>query len=124
MMNSSNPSVRTHIHIRVSDVFVDFVVNALDNVEARRYTDWRCVVNQKPLLESGTQGTKANVMVCLPGKTETYADSQDPPEKTIAKCTMRSFPNSIIHCIEWSREDSAGSFDTLFTQTPAEVSDM
>ena len=36
----------------------DLCVNALDNVEARRYMDNRCVANQKPLLESGTLGPK------------------------------------------------------------------
>jgi len=33
---------------------LDFVVNALDNVQARLYTDSRCVTNQKALFESGT----------------------------------------------------------------------
>lgn len=36
----------------------DLCVNALDNLEARRYMDTRCVTNQKPLLESGTLGAK------------------------------------------------------------------
>lgn len=37
------------------------VVNALDNVAARLYVDQRCVSNQRPLLESGTLGTKGHV---------------------------------------------------------------
>jgi ubiquitin-activating enzyme E1 len=32
--------------------------NALDNIEARKYTDSRCLFYSKPLLESGTLGTK------------------------------------------------------------------
>jgi ubiquitin-activating enzyme E1-like protein 2 len=36
----------------------DLVVNALDNVESRRYMDNRCVASQRPLLETGTLGTK------------------------------------------------------------------
>jgi hypothetical protein len=44
----------------------DFVCNALDNVEARRYVDARCAVLERPLLESGTQGTKANLMARCP----------------------------------------------------------
>jgi ubiquitin-activating enzyme E1 len=39
------------------------VTNALDNVEARKYMDRRCVFYQKPLLESGTLGTKGNTQV-------------------------------------------------------------
>lgn len=39
---------------------LDFVVNAVDNIHARLYVDSRCVWYHKPLLESGTLGTKAN----------------------------------------------------------------
>lgn len=37
---------------------LDICINALDNVEARRYMDNRCVANKKPLLETGTLGAK------------------------------------------------------------------
>jgi len=40
---------------------LDFVTNAVDNVKARKYVDCRCVWYEKPLLESGTLGPKANV---------------------------------------------------------------
>ena len=39
---------------------LSFAVNAVDNVKARLYVDARCVWFEKPLLESGTLGTKAN----------------------------------------------------------------
>ena len=39
---------------------LDFVVNAVDNIKARLYVDSQCVWYEKPLLESGTLGTKAN----------------------------------------------------------------
>jgi hypothetical protein len=65
---------------------------------------------EKPLLESGTLGTKANTQVVLPHKTETYSDSVDPPEESIPMCTLKNFPNLIEHCIEWSRS----IFDDLF----------
>ena len=39
------------------------VTNALDNVDARKYVDRRCVYFRKPLLESGTLGTKGNTQV-------------------------------------------------------------
>ena len=41
---------------------MDVCVNALDNVEARRYMDNRCVSNKKPLLETGTLGAKGNLL--------------------------------------------------------------
>jgi ubiquitin-activating enzyme E1 len=83
---------------------LDFVVNAVDNIKARLYVDGRCVWYEKPLLESGTLGTKANSQMIIPHKTQCYSDSQDPPEESIPMCTLRNFPNQIEHCIEWGRD--------------------
>lgn len=89
---------------------LDLVTNALDNVEARTYVDRRCVFFRKPLLESGTLGTKGNTQVVLPGITESYSSSQDPPEQSFPMCTLRSFPNKIEHTIAWAREVFDGYF--------------
>jgi ubiquitin-activating enzyme E1 len=62
--------------------------------------DQRCIWYEKPLLESGTLGTKGNVQVIVPHATESYSSSQDPPEKQTPHCTLRSFPKSIDHTIE------------------------
>ena len=62
---------------------LDVVVNALDNVNARLYVDSRCVYFRKPLLESGTLGTKCNTQMVIPGLTENYGASRDPPEKQV-----------------------------------------
>ncbi|CAO3643037.1 unnamed protein product [Cunninghamella blakesleeana] len=86
------------------------VTNALDNVEARKYVDRRCVYYRKPLLESGTLGTKGNTQVILPYLTESYSSSQDPPEKSIPSCTLKNFPNAIEHTIQWSRDLFEGFF--------------
>ncbi|EDO33332.1 predicted protein [Nematostella vectensis] len=91
------------------------VTNALDNVDARMYMDRRCVYYRKPLLESGTLGTKGNVQVVLPFMTESYSSSQDPPEKSIPICTLKNFPNAIEHTLQWARD----AFEGLFT-IPAE----
>lgn len=96
---------------------IDCVTNALDNVMARQYMDRRCVFYQKPLLESGTLGTKANTQVVIPFITESYSSSQDPPEKSIPSCTVKNFPNAIEHTIQWARE----AFDTQFVNPPQTV---
>ncbi|KAF7860388.1 hypothetical protein EAF04_008514 [Stromatinia cepivora] len=95
---------------------LDGVTNALDNVDARTYVDRRCVFFRKPLLESGTLGTKCNTQVVLPHLTESYSSSQDPPEQSFPMCTLRSFPNKIEHTIAWSRE----LFESYFVK-PAET---
>ncbi|KZT41096.1 ubiquitin activating enzyme [Sistotremastrum suecicum HHB10207 ss-3] len=124
-----NPDLKGHIVARQDPVgpetenvygdeffaSIDGVTNALDNVKARLYMDQRCVFYEKPLLESGTLGTKGNTQVVVPHLTESYASSQDPPEKETPSCTLKNFPNTINHCIEWSR----AAFDSLFVK-PAE----
>eukprot|EP00048_Salpingoeca_helianthica_P014885 m.224042 g.224042 ORF g.224042 m.224042 type:complete len:1016 (-) comp16384_c0_seq1:92-3139(-) len=96
---------------------IDGVCNALDNVEARRYMDLRCVFYRKPLLESGTLGTKGNTQVVLPDLTESYSSSQDPPEKSIPICTLKNFPHAIEHTLQWARD----LFEGLFKQAPESV---
>jgi ubiquitin-activating enzyme E1 len=89
---------------------LDGVTNALDNVDARQYVDRRCVFFKKPLLESGTLGTKGNTQVVLPNLTESYSSSQDPPEQSFPQCTLKSFPNKIEHTIAWAKEKFHGYF--------------
>ncbi|EIM88494.1 ubiquitin activating enzyme [Stereum hirsutum FP-91666 SS1] len=96
---------------------IDGVTNALDNIKARLYMDQRCVFFEKPLLESGTLGTKGNTQVIIPHLTESYASSQDPPEKETPSCTVKNFPNAIAHTIEWSRQE----FDNLFVKPAQSV---
>ncbi|KAI9822963.1 MAG: E1 ubiquitin-activating protein [Phylliscum demangeonii] len=93
---------------------LDGVTNALDNVKARTYVDRRCVFFNKPLLESGTLGTKGNTQVILPKLTESYSSSQDPPEKSFPTCTLKNFPNRIEHTITWARD----LFEQYFMQQP------
>lgn len=91
------------------------VANALDNVNARRYVDSRCVKYRKPLLESGTLGPKGHVQIILPFKTESYGSQQDPQEDNeIPYCTLKMFPEETLHCVEWARD----KFGRMFTQKP------
>jgi len=129
-VQAMNPDLKGHIvtlrdrvgpdteHIFNEDFWedLDVVTNALDNVEARTYVDRRCVFFHKPLLDSGTLGTKGNAQVILPNITESYSSSQDPPEQSFPMCTLRSFPNRIEHTIAWAKD----LFHTYFVG-PAEV---
>jgi len=80
--------------------------------------DSQCVIYRKPLLESGTLGTKGNVQVVVPDKTESYASSADPPERGIPLCTLKYFPNRIEHTIQVRERQAAnGIASTLLTLT-------
>ena len=96
---------------------LDGVTNALDNVDARQYVDRRCVFFRKPLVDSGTLGTKGNTQVVIPMMTESYSSSQDPPEQSFPQCTLRSFPNKIDHTIAWAKE----KFHQYFVGPPETV---
>lgn len=127
--NAINPdmnirALQNRVSPETEDVFndsfweeLDGVVNALDNVNARLYVDGRCVYFQKPLLESGTLGTKCNTQMVIPNLTENYGASRDPPEKQAPMCTLHSFPHNIDHCLTTARSD----FEGLLDKAPAEV---
>jgi len=85
---------------------LDLCWNALDNVQARQYTDSRCLFYSKPLLESGTLGTKCNGEIILPFRTKSYNDIKetDDNENQIAMCTLKNFPYLPLHCIEYARQ--------------------
>lgn len=104
-------------HIFTDKFFEDttVVTNALDNVQARRYIDVRCVTAKTPLLESGTLGAKGHVQVILPYKTESYGSMQDPEDSNeIPHCTLKMFPEETLHCVEWARD----KFGKMFVQLP------
>ena len=88
-----------------------YIINAVDNIQARKYIDNQCTTYGKCLIDSGTLGTKAHVQMVVPHVTSCYNDSQDPPEEGVPLCTMHNFPAMIEHCIEWGRDH----FNEYFT---------
>lgn len=124
-----NPLLKGHVNARLdkvhegtAEIFTDkffedqtMVTNALDNVQARRYIDMRCVNSKIPLIESGTLGPKGHVQVVIPYKTESYGSQEDPQEENeIPHCTLKMFPEETLHCVEWARD----KFGKLFFQRP------
>jgi len=99
---------------------LDAVCTALDNVAARLYVDAQCVYFKKPLLESGTLGTKGNTQIVVPRMTESYGSTRDPEAKGVPICTLKNFPNKIEHTIQWARDD----FEGTFKQIPIEINDF
>lgn len=69
-----------------------FVINAVDNIKARKYIDNQCTTYGRPLIDSGTLGTKAHVQMIIPHITSCYNDSTDPVEESVPMCTMHNFP--------------------------------
>jgi len=120
-----NPEIKIDAHTNrvgpesaqiYNDVFfskLSGVCNALDNVITRRYSDQQCVFYKKPMLESGTLGTKAHYQMIVPYLTESYSSQADPPEKEIPQCTLHNFPSNIDHCCMWARDIFTGLFEQI-----------
>ena len=90
------------------------VTNALDNVQARRFLDVKCVKARIPMLDSGTLGPKGHVQVVIPNKTESYSSTNDAEDTNeIPHCTLKMFPEETLHCVEWARD----LFSQLFSQS-------
>lgn len=81
------------------------VLNALDNIKARRFMDEQCFKYGLPLFESGTTGTKGNTQPVIPFITETYSSTTDHDiDKSFPLCTIKSYPNEIQHTIHWAMD--------------------
>ena len=96
------------------------VINAVDNIEARKYIDKQCTFYEKPLFDSGTLGTKAHIQTIIPHITCCYNDNKKSVENnlnSIPMCTLHNFPAIIEHCIEWGRE----LFNLYFTENIIEL---
>ena len=52
-----------------------FIINAVDNIEARKYIDNKCTTYNKCLIDSGILGTKAHLQMIIPHATSCYCDS-------------------------------------------------
>ena len=93
---------------------LDGVCNALDNLESRNYVDKRCVFYGKSLIESGTSGAECQVQVIIPFLTKSYKTNRADIQKTIPVCSIKLFPTSIHHTIQWAKE----LFAEYFTLKP------
>jgi len=90
------------------------VLNALDNVDARRHVNRLCLSAGVPLIDSGSTGYKGQVRPIFKGVTECYECREKPTQKVYPICTIRSTPDKPVHCIVWAKE----AFKLVFGNTP------
>ncbi|SHO77088.1 Similar to S.cerevisiae protein UBA2 (Subunit of heterodimeric nuclear SUMO activating enzyme E1 with Aos1p) [Malassezia sympodialis ATCC 42132] len=81
----------------------DVVLNALDNLETRRWVNRMCVMARVPMIESGTAGFLGQVQPIRVGHTECYDCTAHPTPTTFPVCTIRSTPSTPVHCIVWAK---------------------
>ncbi|KAM5541730.1 hypothetical protein V8D89_004459 [Ganoderma adspersum] len=107
-----NPNVKiTPIHANIKEPQFDvawfrgfdLVLNALDNLDARRHVNKMCMAANVPLVESGTAGYLGQVQPILKDRAECFDCVPKPTPKTFPVCTIRSTPSQPIHCIVWAK---------------------
>lgn len=110
----------------------DLVVNALDNLEARRHVNRLCLAANVPLIESATEGYMGYVTPIVKGRTECFECQPKQAPKSFAVCTIRSNPTEPIHCITWAKmlfgrlwgtKDDSNAVSDVSSTTPAQVFD-
>lgn len=108
-----NPRARITAHhgnIKSSQFGIEYfeqftlVLNALDNVDARKHVNRLCLATGTPLIESGTTGYLGQVSVIKKGETECYECTPKATQKQYPICTIRSTPEKMVHCIVWAKE--------------------
>nr|CEL70090.1 TPA: ubiquitin-activating enzyme e1, putative [Neospora caninum Liverpool] len=86
----------------------NLVAMALDTVAARMYLDSQCLLYQKPLVEAGTLGLRGHAQSLVPHLTESYGSTADPrgddEEAPQPTCSVRLFPSSPLHLVQWASE--------------------
>jgi ubiquitin-like 1-activating enzyme E1 B len=80
------------------------VLNALDNVDARRHVNRLCLATNKTLIEAGTTGFDGQSFVIAKGQTACYECQPKPTQKVYPICTIRSTPDKPVHCVVWAKE--------------------
>lgn len=83
----------------------NLVLNALDNVTARRRVNRLCLAASVPLIEAGTTGYLGQVKVCDKASgLACYECVTQETQKVYPICTIRSTPSQPVHCIVWAKE--------------------
>jgi ubiquitin-activating enzyme E1 len=100
----------------------DIIILAVDNIEARKYINSKCIKYEKILINSGTLGTEGKTELIIPHKTVSLEDliGNETKNTEIPMCTIRSFPSNIDHCVEWSKE----YFNNLFINYIREINNF
>ena len=74
----------------------DIVLNALDNVDARRHVNRVCLATGVPSVESGTQGYLGQVRAIVKGVTMCYECNPPQPPKSFLN------NSSFAHAMQWT----------------------
>lgn len=83
----------------------DLVMNALDNIAARKHVNRSCLAAGVPLIEAGTAKYEGQTYVIKKGVSACYeCEAKGGGPKRYPMCTIRSTPELPVHCVFWAKE--------------------
>ena len=100
------------------------MINALDNIEARKFVNQMCFNMDKPLVEAGTNGYEMTCISIKKGVTPCYQCVEGVKEQSFPVCTIRQKPEKIIHCIVWAKALYEGLFGSKEAATQNIIEDI
>ena len=124
-----NPDMRVRpykVAPETEDVFGDEFFGGLDGtvphlIMSRRASTWVPYYG-KPMLESGTLGTKGNTQLVLPRMTENYGASRDPRSPYRSAPQELSIPDRAHN--QWARDFFEGTFSQAALDVNSYLSDF
>lgn len=96
---------------------LDGVCNALDNMEAREFSDELCMRYSRPLIDSGTLGARCHMRVMVPHITHRFGKVGSAKGGDVAMCTVHVIVRKIEDAIGWVKNE----FHGLFFEEPTAV---
>ena len=79
------------------------IVSTVDNTESKRFLSKVCLNHCLPLIDVGIDRHMFHIQPIVPHLTETYFTYSDPSDPEYPLCVLKSFPQIIEHCIQWSK---------------------
>lgn len=81
--------------------------DTLPSLPAGAYLEKRCICSRTPLLDSGTEGARGNVVAMVPPLTEPLGSATSSTDGTFPLCTLRYYPHTIEHTLQVRLQVSA-----------------
>eukprot|EP00762_Andalucia_godoyi_P008333 ANDGO_07334.mRNA.1 SUMO-activating enzyme subunit 2 len=107
----------------------DMVLNALDNIEARKHANRLCAALGIPVIESGTAGFLGQTQPMIYPRSKAQLLSGEPytpapgfecfecvpkgaAQKSFPVCVLKANPSKMVHCAHWALATLNGFFST------------
>ncbi len=79
------------------------IVTAVDNTETKRFINKVCLIHSLPFIDVGIDCYQFHIQCIVPHMTESYFTYSDVSDMEYPLCVLKTFPQIIEHCVDWSK---------------------